>query len=85
MVPTRATKYGLSRSFPDPSSDCTATCILFFGYFLNAYLVYAYTLCVYMYMHMYTCVYVLVYLYTHFTVKIMSSVLLCSVLFLPMS
>ena len=33
--------YGLSRSLPDPASDCTATCILAFGYFLNAYLVYA--------------------------------------------
>ena len=46
----RATKHGHSRSLPDPAIDCTATCILVFGYFLNAYLVYAYTL--YGYMHM---------------------------------
>ena len=41
VAPTRATKHGLSRSLPDPASDCTATCILAFGYFLNAILVYA--------------------------------------------
>ena len=33
--------YGLSRSLPDPASDCTDTCILVFSFFLNAYLVYA--------------------------------------------
>ena len=27
---------GLSRTVPDPASDCTATCILGFGYFLDA-------------------------------------------------
>ena len=29
---------GLRRSPLEPASDCTATCILVFGYFLNAYL-----------------------------------------------
>ena len=50
---------------------------LVFGYFLNAYLVYAYTLYVYMNMHIcITHLYVLAYLYTHFMVKIKSFVLL---------
>ena len=40
VAPTRATTHGLSRSLPDPASDCTATCILVLGYLLNAYLVY---------------------------------------------
>ena len=70
----RATKYGLSRSLPDPAIDCTATCILVFGYFLNAYLVYAYMLYVYAYV-LCVCMYFRVYLYTHFTVKTKSSVL----------
>ena len=28
----------LSRSLPHPASDCTATCILVFDYFLNDYM-----------------------------------------------
>ena len=62
MAPTSATQHGLSRSLPDPASDCTASCILVFSTFLNAYLVNTYArvyvyvcVCVYLYVHAYVC------------------------------